>query len=144
VTVTGTLIGGPTRFFAGAWSTTYRADISSMVSPGFNVLEVSGLDFLYSDGAGVLVIFDDGSGTSDIDINDGTDFAYANQVGSAELRVTEPVTFTFDPATDARVGNLILFALLGANDATARLLPALSGVALVPTGVTELRRTRRR
>ena len=84
--VTMSRIGGPTWFYSipvdGVWrdivSLTYRADITSLVSSGANSLVVDGLDFNYvNDGAGVLVIYDDGT-TSQIDVRDGNDSAFIN------------------------------------------------------------------
>lgn len=111
--VTGTLIGGPTLFFGTGsrahWSSTYRADITALglVSPGANSVSVGGLDFDQVDnGAGILVIYDDGS-DAEIKIVDGNDLAY---IGFAEpLKSTVPQTFTFAPETVDRVGNLDMF-----------------------------------
>ncbi|MHC4195700.1 MAG: hypothetical protein ACYSQZ_07125, partial [Planctomycetota bacterium] len=59
-------------------SQVYRADITNLglISAGSNSLTVNGLDFTFNNnGAGVIVIFDDGSGAADIQIRDGHDFA---------------------------------------------------------------------
>ncbi|MGD2050685.1 MAG: hypothetical protein PVH03_14385, partial [Chloroflexota bacterium] len=63
--VSGTLIGGQTLFMPGTYDSSFRADITNLglVSAGSNTLTVDGLDFTdVSNGAGVLVIFDDGTG----------------------------------------------------------------------------------
>ena len=107
--VTGTLIGGPTLFFGNAWSSTYRADITSLgvVSPGPNDVWVGGLDFgLVSNGAGILVIYDDGT-TSDIQIRDGNDLAFIDF--DPTLDTTVPQTFTFTAAPVDREATLSAF-----------------------------------
>jgi hypothetical protein len=79
--VTGSLIGGPTYFFTGAFPSAYRADITELdlIQPGVNTLAVSGLEFtMANNGAGVIVIYDDGSSDAYLDIRDGVDLAFIN------------------------------------------------------------------
>lgn len=113
--VTGTLIGGPTFFFArsGAqlWFSSYRADITALnlVNPGANSLSVSDMAFdaLETNGAGVLVIFDDGSDPVEIDVRDGLDLAFIN---FPEPRLsTIAQTFNFTPADVDRTASLPMF-----------------------------------
>jgi hypothetical protein len=108
--VIGDLIGGQTFFFSGAWSSAFRADITALglVAPGPNLLTVSGLTFdKANNGAGVVVIFDDGSDFSDIEIRDGVDLAFINFPG--DRQVTIPQAFNFPPSVVARVADLSLF-----------------------------------
>src|SRR3990172_4843753 len=129
--VFGTKIGGPT--FTGARSTvTYRADITSLslIAPGANTVYVCGMDFdlngtagectpsgstsVRDDGAGILVVFDDGTTPSVIDVRDGNDYAFcANPLGLSSvpsLLTTVPQTFTFAPALFPRIADIDLFA----------------------------------
>lgn len=110
--INGTLIGGPTTFLTSGISQTssYRADITSLslVNPGSNILYVDGLNCNGSnDGAGVLVIVDDGINTSEIQLRDGNDFAYHRF--SSPLNTTVPQTFTFSPVGSDRVAQLLIF-----------------------------------
>lgn len=112
--VTGQTIGGPTRFFQRTLTTwvssvSFRADIThlGLVHDGPNTLSVGGLSFNFrNNGAGILVIYDDGTGLSDIQIRDGIDLAFQ---GFAEPRKsTVPQTFTFEPSPTARTVPLTL------------------------------------
>lgn len=118
--ITGTLIGGPAFFFTTSgkqfFYSNYRADITGLglVASGANNLIVEGLDNKDADGngensgAGILVIFDDGSGIADIGIKDGLDLAFA---GFPEPRMsTVPQTFIFTPASIERTADLVIFA----------------------------------
>lgn len=109
-TVTGTVIGGPTLFFGNVQAVTHRADITSLdlVSAGTNTLDVSGLEFSFrNNGAGVLVIYDDGTETI-IDLRDGQDLAYFEF--DPPLDTTVAQTFTFAASPTAREATLDLFA----------------------------------
>src|SRR4030065_1075369 len=68
--VYGALIGGPAYFITTSRiNTSFRADITSLglITPGLNTLTVDGMSFSYrNNGAGVVVIYDNGSGASDI------------------------------------------------------------------------------
>lgn len=119
--VTGMLIGGPAFFFTcpaacGAnqgdfFYSNYRADITGLglVGSGVNSLTVGGMNFGGEEsGAGLLVIFDDGSDTTDIQVVDGLDLAFA---GFPEPRqTTVPQTFTFTAASIERTADLVIFA----------------------------------
>ena len=108
--VTGKLIGGPAFFFDGAWASTFRADITSLglVSAGINNLTVN--DMLFSaanNGAGVFVIYDDGSSDANIAVRDGTDLAF---IGFPRPRKdTIPQTFRFPASKKDRSAHLKLF-----------------------------------
>lgn len=107
--VNGTLIGGPTLFFANKLSSTFRADITSLnlVATGDNTLIVEGLNFGFANnGAGVMVIYDDGS-TANIQLRDGNDLAFKNF--ASPLNTTNAQTFTFAPETSDRNASLPMF-----------------------------------
>jgi len=113
--VTGTLIGGPTFFFSNAYSSTYRADITSLgvVSSGPNSIPISGMEFThcsgdecYNNGAGIIVIYDDGSDEAEIQINDGNDLCYYDFANPLDR--TEPQTFTFTASGVARTADLVM------------------------------------
>jgi hypothetical protein len=109
-TVTGTQIGGPTYFYTNAFTTTFRADITDLdvVTAGANSIEVSGMNYVKNNGAGVLVIYDDGSGAAQIGIKDGNDCAY--YAFAPTLDTTVPQTFTFTAAPMARQATLAILA----------------------------------
>lgn len=127
-TVTGTLIGGPTFFFDPAYASTFRADITGLglVADGSTTLTLSGLDYSnVANGAGVIVIYDDGSTDAQIDIRDGSDLAF---VGFGEpLKNTVAQTFTFDAAAFDRTASLDLFF--------ASVAGTVSGGTLRPTAI---------
>ena len=111
--VTGTLIGGPDFFFDGpptAYSSTFRADITglNLVTAGANSLEVKDLSFTnVANGAGVLVIYDNGSAASNIEVRDGNDTAFYQFPSPRDTTV--PQTFNFAPADTDRVAELAMF-----------------------------------
>jgi hypothetical protein len=115
-TVAGTQIGGPILIpDPNTFINSYRADITSKVSAGANSLSVGCLNFSRSNnGAGVLVIFDDGGDSGDIDIRDGSDFAFFNQ--AAPLNATVPQTFSFTAVSVDRTADLVLFVADVADD----------------------------
>jgi hypothetical protein len=109
--VPGTLIGGPTHFYTNAWSSTYRADITSMgvVSTGPNSIAVSGMEFTReNNGAGIIVVYDDGSAPAEIQVVDGNDCCFYNF--SDPLDRTEPQTFTFTSSIVPRTATLVMMA----------------------------------
>ncbi len=119
--VTGALIGGQTFFFVGGYSSAFRADITSLnlIGPGANALTLSGLQYTNrNNGAGVMVIYDDGSRTADIQVRDGLDLAFYNF--PEPRKNTIPQTFTFEPADFERVATLALFFSSISNDAQFR------------------------
>ncbi len=128
VEVTGTLIGGPAFFFNGAWPSTFRADITALglVTAGTNDLVVDGLNFSdAANGAGVMVIFDDGTGDAQIAVRDGTDLAFE---GFPEPRLnTVPQTFNFPASSEARTASINLFF--------ASVSGTASGFGLRPTAI---------
>jgi hypothetical protein len=112
--VTGALIGGPDYFFtlSGSlvYSSTYRADITTLglVGAGPNAVSVQGLSFNFrNNGAGLLVIIDNGVVNSDIQLLDGNDLAY--RFFPAPRTTTVPKTFTFVPSLLPRTANLAMF-----------------------------------
>lgn len=118
--ITGALIGGPSYFYDDMYFTAYRADVTGLglVAPGANSLTVSGLDYEggvheETDGAGLLVIYDDGT-TSTIGLRDGLDLAYFNFPGVRQTTV--PQTFTFPAAATERIASMaILSGSVGAD-----------------------------
>jgi len=106
--ITGTLLGGPTLFFSDSYTSTYRADITSMVSQGSNTLNIADMDFDRNNGVGVFVIYDDGTDKSEIGLVDGNDCAYWDFAPT--LDTTVPQTFTFDAASSDRTAQLVTFA----------------------------------
>ena len=108
VPVTGMLIGGP---FSTLRAATYRIDIThlGLVEPGSNSLVLTDMDFGNADnGAGVLVVYDDGSGLTSLKLRDGSDYAYKYHPIPL-LRVMTPQTFVFDPAPVSRPASLEFF-----------------------------------
>ncbi|RIK44349.1 MAG: hypothetical protein DCC55_02590 [Chloroflexi bacterium] len=113
--VTGTLIGGPTFFFNRSGDrydfSTYRADITNLgvVTPGANSIAIAGMDFGADEnnGAGILVIIDNGSTPANIQLRDGLDLAFINF--PEPRRSTVAQTFTFDPAPVTRMATLPMF-----------------------------------
>ena len=117
--VTGILIGGPTdvdgRLAVIDYSNTYRADITALglVHAGANSLLIDEVDFLrnglpVNNGAGVLVIYDDGiSPAATIQLRDGQDAAYFPS--PPPLDTTVPQTYVFPPAAVARTADLDMF-----------------------------------
>lgn len=79
--IVGTLIGTSTSPDGTRIEATYRADITSEVAIGANALQLEDVDFdSLNYGAGVLVIFDDGTTpTPTISARDGLDHAFQGQ-----------------------------------------------------------------
>lgn len=101
--VIGAAIGNVNRTIA------FRADITGLglVNNGDNTLMVENMAFGgVNDGAGVVVIVDDGSGGS-IQLRDGVDQAYA--LNPPPNNTTVPQTFTFAPASINRTATLSMF-----------------------------------
>jgi hypothetical protein len=106
--VTGQFIGGNNPELPNGRSFAYRADITDLITPGANSLEIDASvfpDFAFPNGASVLVVLDDGS-TSAIEIRDGEDFACLWLFD--ELMTTEPQTFFFASSSVDRVADLWL------------------------------------
>lgn len=118
VLVEGKFIGGDTEYAPGNVTGTYRADITALglVTTGSNSIEVKGLDFADENyGAGLLLVLDDGSQKSQIDIRDGNDFAMIDWPPTLDM--TELQTFNFDPANTDRIGSVVMFVGSVADDA---------------------------
>jgi LPXTG-motif cell wall-anchored protein len=105
--------GGPVS------SQAYRADITELglVAAGESSLEISGLEFSRGDdnvsnGAGVVVIYDDGSGATTVDLRDGVDLAFSNAPGDfpPPRDTTVPQTYEFAPADVERTATFSAFA----------------------------------
>ncbi|MGH9152725.1 MAG: hypothetical protein ACRD03_10085, partial [Acidimicrobiales bacterium] len=109
--VTGSQIGGPTLFFGDVYATGFRADVTGLglVGAGDTALTVSGLDNSFAnDGAGVFVIYDEGTTPATIDVRDGVDLAFAGF--APPLDTTVPQTFTFPAAATDRTASLGVMA----------------------------------
>ena len=107
--VTGQLIGGPNFFFSLTYSSTYRADVTALglVAPGANTLTITDMQFPRANGgAGVLVIYDDGS-EAEISLFDGNDLAFINFPEPRQTTVAK--TFNFAPEPVDRTGDLSMF-----------------------------------
>jgi len=105
--ITGALIGGPTNFFLNVWDSTFRADITTLglVGAGTSTFNVGPLGYDQANlGAGVVVIYNDGSDPAFIDLRDGQDLAWAGFSGA--LQVTVPQTFNFAADTSDRIAEL--------------------------------------
>lgn len=133
--ITGTLIGGPTTFFSDVSFATFRADVSglNLVAPGANNLSVGGLANNYAnDGAGILVILDDGSAPANIALRDGQDLAFWDF--QPPLNATVPQTFNFPAAPFARTATLaMLFA--SAEGAANQIKITIDGVTTTQSGL---------
>jgi hypothetical protein len=107
--VTGTSIGGPTNFFSQVWFESFRADITGLglIGPGSNTVEITNLDSSFRNtGAGILVIYDDGS-DGQIQLVDGLDLAYFRLADPLDFTV--PQTFAIDPANVDRTAQIPMF-----------------------------------
>jgi hypothetical protein len=112
IEVTGILIGGPTLCFSNVTTSSYRADITNIIrlslKNGLNTFQISGADFNYANnGAGILVIIDDGTPQKDIQLLDGNDFAFIGF--GPTLDTTVPQTFIFAPTITGRQADLSMF-----------------------------------
>jgi hypothetical protein len=120
-------IGGNTGYGPNLFTSSYRADITSLgvVGPGMNTVVVGGLDFdVDNDGAGILAIIDDGGPMAELEIRDGNDTAYFMNPG--RLNVTVPQTFTFPAASTDRFGAVHLFvgSVAGGNNSQLGFRPS--------------------
>lgn len=109
--VTGSQIGGPTLFFGDVYATGFRADVTglNLVGAGNTALTVTGLaNSFANDGAGVVVIYDEGTTPATIDVRDGVDLAFAGF--APPLDTTVPQTFTFPAAAEPRTASLGVMA----------------------------------
>ena len=140
VAVTGTLIGGPTFFFSPAVASTFRADITGLglVSDGLNTITVDGLNYSFtSNGAGIIVIFDDGSSDAGIEIRDGSDLAFINF--TSPLDTTVPQAFSFAPAGDDRIANIdMFFASVSGSSSGGTIRPSVIEIEVTGPGINEL------
>lgn len=137
--VTGTLIGGPTFFFMDAYASTFRADITGLglISDGMNSVSVDGIDYTgHANGAGILVIFDDGSSDATIDVRDGSDLAFINF--APPLDTTVPQTFSFAPSGSDQIANLDMFFASVASAALGVTRPSVIEVLVTGPGINEL------
>ncbi len=136
VPITGTLIGGPTNFFSNVNFATYRADVTGVIPvfPGLNTFLADGLDFGVEDhGVGMVVIFDEGTTLSTIDIRDGQDLAFVNFAPPLDTTVKQ--IFTFPAAAVDR--DAIVSMLFGSVGSPPPVRP--SAIEFTVGGVTTTR-----
>ena len=126
VEILGESIGGTTLFYqsSGNEPVTFESFRADITTTGFDwtalsSLAITGMDngtlyggssnpaYTENDGAGVLIIYDDGS-PSEIQLLDGQDLAYKYFGGA--LKTTVPQTFNFTPANVDRAASLGFFA----------------------------------
>jgi hypothetical protein len=135
--VTGTQIGGPIFWLDNGVSTTYRADITGLglVGPGANTLTVEALNFTnFANGAGVLVIIDDGSPLPNIEIRDGNDLAFIYWPVPMDTTVAQ--TFTFAASSEQRTGtiSMLFSAVSGTNSSGGDFRP--TAIDITVGGIT--------
>jgi hypothetical protein len=138
IPVVGQKIGGSTNFFSAEMFVTYRADVTglNLVAAGQSTLTINDMSFLSfyngNDGAGVMVIYDDGGAPAHIDIRDGLDLAFA--FFGAPLDKTVPQTFTFAASVADRSANLGTFASSVASATEGAVRPNGLVIAFAPVG----------
>jgi len=111
-TVTGEVIGGPTRFWPDRWTATHRADITDLIAiePGANTFEFDGLErSQHNDGFAIVVQHADPASTSRVQLVDGNDFAYhfSKPTMSERLLQTVPQMFEVVPTDEDRLAELV-------------------------------------
>lgn len=113
--IQGNAIGGPSYFYRQQgnqyYFSAFRADITdrNLISPGYNEVTIESQPYTAEkDGAGIMVIYDDGSGNARIQLRDGIDMAY-HGFSEPERKLTVPQTFTFPPLNEDRSSRLSLF-----------------------------------
>jgi len=131
VRLEGQFIGGDTLFsgtdLAGERSISYRLDITeyNLIVPGSNALQVGGLGFTdNNDGAGLLVIYDDGGQDANIQVRDGNDFAFDLRDNNDLLprerisKINEMFnqTYLFEPSAVPRIATVNLFVVSVADE----------------------------
>ncbi len=116
IEVRGTQVGESTLFFRERgiyprYSIAYRADITELglIRGGDNIVVLDGLDFLATNGGGVVVIYDDGS-EAIIDLREGADNAFADF--AVPLDTTIEQDYEFEPSELDRQSE-ILFMVSG-------------------------------
>ena len=130
--VTGTLIGESNNVPSGP-SQVYRADITSLgvVEAGMNMIELSDLSFSGAAGAGIAVIYDDGSVSRAVQLVDGQDSAGDPSILADPLDRTVPQTFSFAPLMFDRPATLDLFVADGSLDPSDRIRINIGGVVTI-------------
>ncbi len=107
--VSGSLIGAPIEFSNFGYC--YRADVTDLVtiSTGLVRASVSNMKFgSVNNGAGLLIIYDDGTTLAEIDIRDGYDSVFINATVHDGTEAN-PQTFTFTPSPLERQATLMMF-----------------------------------
>jgi hypothetical protein len=139
IDVQASYIGGNTLYGPNLHSVSYRADITGLgvVGPGSNSVFISGLDFTNdNDGAGLLVIVNDGGTPAVIDVRDGNDIAFSELPPPLDSTVKQ--TFDFPAATEDRFGAVDLFvgSVAGGNSILGTFRP--SSIEITTGGVTAI------
>lgn len=107
--VDGKRIGDPGLLFNTGYNANYRADVTALklLVPGVNNVAVSGVDFVWPEGAGLVAFIDDGSAAAQFVVRDGNDVI--STLITPARTASSVVDFTFEPAEVDRVGQLGMF-----------------------------------
>ena len=140
----GDRIGEPLYFFTTAdgydiYALAYRLDITdkNLVAPGPNSLTVTELDGFgfVTDGAGVLVIYEDPSApAATIGLRDGIDLAFIGFAGVRQVTVLQ--TFTFPAASAPRVATLSMFFSSVQGPVSGSGIPRPTSIEVTVAGTT--------
>jgi hypothetical protein len=124
VDITGTLLTKGFSIGSEFASYAYRDDITTLVEntvglgPGSKTLTITNMDFDdVNDGAGVMVILDDGTDQAEIGLLEGNDFAYISGA-NLDRQTTVAQTFNFTPSADERTVNIELMFASVTGDAS--------------------------
>ena len=129
--ITGVLLTKGFTIGSSAKSYAYRDDITAIVAsgvgglgPGNKTLTITNMNFEVtsgdggvSDGAGVMVILDDGTDKADIALREGNDFAFING-SNTDRQTTVAQTFNFPPSADDRTVDVELMFASVSGDAS--------------------------
>lgn len=110
-TVAGSVVGGPIETSDDLNTpVTYLADLTGegLVGAGTSSFTVED-DAPGTEGASVLVFYNDGGDASEFSLWDGVDFAWGVTSEPAWRQNADPVTFTFTAAGEERSAQLVLF-----------------------------------
>ena len=124
VDITGTLLTKGFSIGSEFASYAYRDDITTLVEntvglgPGSKTLTITNMTFDdVNDGAGVMVILDDGTDQAEIGLLEGNDFAYISGA-NLDRQTTVAQTFNFTPSADERTVDVELMFASVTGDAS--------------------------
>ena len=122
--ITGTLLTKGFSIGSSFASYAYRHDITDVVEdkvglgPGSKTLTITNMVFDdVNDGAGVMVILDDGTDQAEIGLLEGNDFAYISGANT-DRQTTVAQTFNFTPSADERTVDVELMFASVTGDAS--------------------------